>query len=68
MTRKEFREDLHDAAASNRYQHLSRIKPGENDGSISFCFTVPASNERIHLEAIVSGEYLASLILSLAHQ
>ncbi|KAJ5162317.1 hypothetical protein N7492_007709 [Penicillium capsulatum] len=54
MPIKEFRKDLEDAAAPDRYPHLGRIRAGDSDGSISFIFTHPASDERIQLEAIVS--------------
>ncbi|KAJ6032330.1 hypothetical protein N7540_003062 [Penicillium herquei] len=54
MPTKRFRSDLQEAAISDRYPHLSQIKPGDYEGSISFNFHQPEPEPEIEFQVVVS--------------
>ncbi|KAJ5613529.1 hypothetical protein N7528_007183 [Penicillium herquei] len=54
MPTKRFRSDLQEAATVDRYPHLSQIKPGDYEGSISFRFHQPESDTEIEFQVVVS--------------
>ncbi|KAJ5937361.1 hypothetical protein N7454_004661 [Penicillium verhagenii] len=54
MPIKAFRSDVHAAAASQDYPRLSKIQPGEFDGSVAFIFQDPESDAKIEFQVVVS--------------
>ncbi|KAJ5930635.1 hypothetical protein N7466_006128 [Penicillium verhagenii] len=54
MPIKSFRSDVHAAAASHDYPRLSKIQPGEFDGSVAFIFQDPELEAKIEFQAVVS--------------
>lgn len=55
MPQKDFRADLAEAIAQGQRGRLGDIKRGEDDGSISFAYTLPSSSQAINVQATVSG-------------
>lgn len=58
MPRKDFLGDIEQAAAPGHLPHISHIRGGEYDGSISFRYTGPKTDLTLELQAIVSGRNL----------
>ncbi|KAJ5999113.1 hypothetical protein N7451_006923 [Penicillium sp. IBT 35674x] len=54
MPTKDFRMDLRDASTPQQFLHLSRVKPGDYDGSISFGFQDSDSGTTIEFQVVVS--------------
>ncbi|KAJ5726366.1 uncharacterized protein N7483_007723 [Penicillium malachiteum] len=54
MPTKRFRSDLQEAAVLDQHPHLSQIKPGDYEGSISFNFHQPESETEIEFQVVVS--------------
>ncbi|KAJ5114715.1 hypothetical protein NUU61_000474 [Penicillium alfredii] len=55
MPHKDFQKDLSEAAAPGRFPHLSEVRAGDYEGSISFTFTF--SDSRLEFQAIVSDPH-----------
>lgn len=58
MPTKDFRMDLRDASTPKQFTHLSRVQPGDYDGSISFDFHDSDSNTNIEFQVVVSGKWI----------
>lgn len=58
MPTKHFRADLREAHAPHRYPHLSQIKPGEYEGSISFNFYHAELDIAIEFQVVISGMWI----------
>lgn len=56
MPRKDFQRDLIGAKTPSRFPHLSGVRAGDHDGSITFTFADASTGTRIDFQAIVSGE------------
>ncbi|KAI9933588.1 hypothetical protein ASPWEDRAFT_116048 [Aspergillus wentii DTO 134E9] len=54
MPRKDFQRDFTQAAIPGNFPHLSAVKSGDHDGSISFTFKSPLFYDSIDFQAIVS--------------
>ncbi|RHZ68802.1 hypothetical protein CDV55_107958 [Aspergillus turcosus] len=54
MPRKDFQRDLIGAKAPSRFPHLSGVRAGDHDGSITFTFADASTATRIDFQAIVS--------------
>ncbi|KAJ5798120.1 uncharacterized protein N7503_007416 [Penicillium pulvis] len=54
MPTTDFRMDLRDASTPQRFTHLSRVQPGDYDGSISFDFHDSDSGTNIEFQVVVS--------------
>ncbi|OOQ90686.1 putative ubiquitin conjugating enzyme [Penicillium brasilianum] len=57
MPTKDFQRDLNEAKSPGRFPHLTRVRAGEGDGSISFTYTDPVEGESFHFEAIVADPH-----------
>ncbi|KAJ5427925.1 Ubiquitin-conjugating enzyme E2 [Penicillium cf. griseofulvum] len=57
MPRKDFLQDIADAALPGRFPCLSDVTTGDYDGSISFTFTAPGASLTLDLQAIVSDSH-----------
>lgn len=53
MPRKEFRADLAQAKALGSFGRLGDVGRGDEDGSISFTYTLPSTTQVIGIEASV---------------
>ncbi|KAF3390607.1 Ubiquitin-conjugating enzyme E2 Q2 [Penicillium rolfsii] len=54
MPTRDFQRDLNEATIPGRFPHLTCIRSGEGDGSISFTYTDPEAGDAFRFEAIVS--------------
>ncbi|RHZ46630.1 putative ubiquitin conjugating enzyme [Aspergillus thermomutatus] len=54
MPRKDFQKDLIGAKTPSRFPHLSGVRAGDHDGSITFTFTDASTGTSIDFQAIVS--------------
>ncbi|KAJ5538026.1 hypothetical protein N7494_007505 [Penicillium frequentans] len=54
MPTKDFRMDLRDASTPQQFTHLSRVQPGDYDGSIFFEFHDSDSGTNIEFQVVVS--------------
>ncbi|KAJ5377718.1 uncharacterized protein N7496_005127 [Penicillium cataractarum] len=57
MPTKDFQRDLNEAKTPGQFPHLTRVRAGEGDGSISFTYTNPEEGDSFHFEAIVAGTF-----------
>ncbi|RMJ21648.1 ubiquitin conjugating enzyme, partial [Aspergillus sp. HF37] len=55
MSRKTFREDLAQVKALGSFERLSNVGRGDDDGSISFTYTLPSSTQTIDIQASVDA-------------
>jgi ubiquitin-conjugating enzyme E2 Q len=62
MPRKDFQRDLIGAKTPSKFPHLSAVRAGDHDGSITFTFTDASAGTKMNFQAIVSGE-LSSIFL-----
>ncbi|KAJ5772170.1 hypothetical protein N7520_002699 [Penicillium odoratum] len=56
MPTKEFRIDLQEACLPGQFLHLSKVIPGEYDGSIAFDFHDLESDVILEFQVVISGE------------
>lgn len=58
MPRKQYRADLTAASTVPDFGHITTVKPGDDDGDLTFFFTHPGNSQKCQITAMVdTGEY-----------